>query len=126
MDGPRRKASKANNFIGFHDPRVIRLCRACCAFRASYYTVYRLDSNYIFSQYLALVHLISSWLFWAEMGHVALPKWLKNRFKPVWQGRQLALRAYCPNLYTDLYFQHLIHRPFCCRADKNKAKINHK
>ena len=54
----------------------------------------------VFSQSLALVHSISSWLVWAEIKcvvHDALPKWLKNRFKLVWQS---LLRAYCPHIYT--------------------------
>ena len=52
---------------------------------------------------LALVHLIHSWLVWAENEcpvHVVLPKWPKDQFKPVQQSRQHELRAYCPNIYT--------------------------
>ena len=36
--------------------------------------------------------------------HVALPKHPINQFKPVQQSRQQAIRAYCPNVYTDVPF----------------------
>ena len=61
-------------------------------------TVYRLNSKT-----LALVHLIPSWLVWAKIEctvHDALPKWPINRFQPVWQIRQQAIRAYCPSIDT--------------------------
>ena len=52
---------------------------------------------------LNLIHLIPSWLFLAEIKctvHIALSKWLAYWFQPVWQSRQQALKAYCPNIYT--------------------------
>ena len=54
----------------------------------------------------SLVHLIPSWLVWAEIEctmHLALLKRPINQFKPVLQSRQQALRAYCPNIYCALY-----------------------
>ena len=49
-----------------------------------------------------MVHLILSWLVWAEIEcavNFDLPKWPINQFKPVQQSRQLVLRAYCRNVY---------------------------
>ena len=37
---------------------------------------------------------------------VALPKRPINQFQTVWQSKQHALRAYCPNLYTVQLLQH--------------------
>ena len=54
------------------------------------------------SYILALVHLIPSWLVWAEIEctvHVSLPKQPINQFKPVQQSRYQVLRAYCPYTY---------------------------
>ena len=73
---------------------------SCCKMWLTYRpTVYKNGVSY----YLALVHLISSWLVWTEIEftvHVALPKLPISQFKPVQQSRQQALRAYCPNIYT--------------------------
>ena len=51
---------------------------------------------------LDLVHLIPSWLSWAEikrMVYVALPKRPKNCFKTVQQSRQQVLRAFTVLIY---------------------------
>ena len=50
-----------------------------------------------------MVRLIPSWLVWAEIEctvNVVLPKRPINRFQPVRQIRQQALRAYCPSIDT--------------------------
>ena len=50
-----------------------------------------------------IVHLIPSLLVLVEINctlWVVLPKQPINQSKPVEQGSQQALRAYCPNLYT--------------------------
>ena len=56
---------------------------------------------------LAFVHLIPSWLVWAEIEctvHVALPKWPISKLTIVPQSRQQVLRAYCPIYnHTVLY-----------------------
>ena len=55
-----------------------------------------------------MVHLIPSWLVWAEVKcsvHVALQKWPINQFKPVKQSKKQELRAYCLNIYFLLTWQ---------------------
>ena len=53
------------------------------------------------SIFLALVHLLPSWLVLAEIKctlYVTLTKRPITQFKPDQQSRQQALRAYCPNI----------------------------
>ena len=55
---------------------------------------------------LALVHLIPTWVVWAEISVavlVALPKWSINQFKLVQLSKKQALRAYCRHIYVKWY-----------------------
>ena len=58
---------------------------------------------------LALVYLIHSWLFWAEIkcndACCALPKHPINQNKPVQKSRQQVLTAYCPKIHTVFIIQ---------------------
>ena len=44
------------------------------------------------------------WASGARGAIFALPKWPINQFKPVQQSRKQLLRAYCPNIYTVIFF----------------------
>ena len=55
--------------------------------------------------YFASVHLIASWMIWAEIKctvPVALPKQPINQFNIIQQSRQQARRAYSSNVYAFL------------------------
>ena len=60
--------------------------------------------QYDLSYLLYLVHPIPSWLVWAEIKcavHFALTKRpMINRFQPVQQSWQQAVRTYCTKIYT--------------------------
>ena len=77
---------------------------------------------------LALLHLIPSWLSWAEIecaAHVALPKQAMHQFNPVQQSRQLG--TYCPNIYTVVSLEKIFseEKSFMnlCGIDKRSLKI---
>ena len=59
---------------------------------------------------LTLVHLISSWLVWAEIKCIFFLIRPINRFQPVWQSRKQALRSYC----LDEYAVFKAHVCTCC------------
>ena len=70
---------------------------------------YGLPSQYIYQTVKpesSNVWSIFAWLCPKKSGrikftvHGALPKWPLIKFNPVWQSRQQALKAYCPDIYT--------------------------